>query len=155
MSAQGVEEQRRRLDKLSDALFGEAPDVDRIEAEELLRVAGIDPEKLTGGLYQRMLEKAQGYTQAKKPLPPLLEQAVEDLRTAANRDENELARTARAAMARLLEEIKRLPTLLERYSTPTFTAAYRKKKQLSARDTKLLDGAADDLQKRVKGPKGK
>jgi hypothetical protein len=158
MSAPVFDERLGRLNKLSDGVFGEAAEVDSSESEELLRAAGIDPDQLKGAMYQRMRETGREYSEAGKPLPPLLKRALEDLQPPAARhlDENDLARTAEAVVARLLEEVRNLPSLLlDGHFTPVFTAAYRKKKQLSPRDKKLLDDVADELQKRVKGPKGK
>lgn len=158
MSAQVFDERLGRLSKLSDGLFGEAADVDSSEAEELLRAAGVDPHQLKNAMYQRMRESVRKYSEVGKPLPPLLKRAVEDLQPSAagHLDENDLVRTAKAVVARLLEEVRNLPSLLlDGHFTLVFTAAYRKKKELSPRDKKLLDDVADELQKRVRGPKGK
>lgn len=134
---------------MSDRLFGEPAEVDSFEAEDLLKTAGIDPAKLRGALYQRMLERGEEYSRAGQPLPPLLKQALKDLqsRPEASHPESAMARTARLAIARLLQEIRDLPKRLDAGWTPAFTAAYRNQTELSARDKKTLDGVTEDLRK--------
>lgn len=151
MSTKRMDEQLTKLDVLSDRLFGEAAEVGGAEAEELLKSAGINPEGLTGSLYQRMLERGGKYSKAGLPLPPLLSRALEDLRPVAepNEPETTTARTARLAIARLFEEIRGLPKLLGAGFTPTFAAAYRNREELSARDKQILDEVAEDLRKRI------
>jgi hypothetical protein len=150
MSTRSFEESLARLNTLSETLFGEAADMDRREAEELLRTAGLDPEKLKTALYQRMLKKSEEYSRAQRPLPELLQQALEDLQPVSHQ-ENPVARTARLAIARLLAEIRDLPQLLDRRMAPAFSAVYRNKKQLSPHDKKILDGVTADLRERIEG----
>lgn len=140
-----------RLNRLSEVLFGEASEVDPAGAEELLRTAGIEPERLKGALYQRMLERSKKYSGGGRPVPALLRQALKDLEPipAGSQTEGTVARTARFTMTRLLAEIRELPKLLNTGLTPQFTAAYRNRKELSARDIRVLDGVAEDLRKRT------
>ena len=151
MSAELFNEQIARLNKLSERVFGDAADMERTEAEELLRTVGIDPEALKDTLYQRMRERSETYVNAGQSLPPLLRQALEDLRPSSEQsvEETTVARTARRTVARLMKEIRELPKLLDAGFTPAFTATYRVKEELSARDKKVLDGIADDLRKRI------
>jgi TPR repeat protein len=151
MSTERMDQQFAKLNALSDRLFGEAAEVGGTEAEQLLRSAGIDPEGLKGGLYQRMLERGEKYSKAGLPLPPLLRQALGDLRPAAEHSEPDvtMARTAKLAIARLFEQIRGLPKLLDGGFTPTFVAAYRNREELSARDKLLLDDVTEDLRKRI------
>jgi hypothetical protein len=60
-----------------------------------------------------------------------------------------MARTAKLAIARLFEQIRGLPKLLDGGFTPTFAAAYRNMEELSARDKQLLDEVTEDLRKRI------
>jgi ATP-dependent Clp protease ATP-binding subunit ClpA len=157
MSPQPFQERLGRLNRLSEALFGAAADVERAEAEELLKAAGLDLEQLKRALYRRLRERSEKHVAAHQPLPPLLRQALEDLAPIADQrgEETPLARTARLAVARLIKEIRALPTLLNGRLTLEFSAAYRNKKELSARDKKLLDSVADELRKRIEGHKTK
>jgi ATP-dependent Clp protease ATP-binding subunit ClpA len=139
-----------RLNQLSEHLFGEASEVEPAEAEELLKTAGIDPARLKSSLHARFQERSQKYTSAGKSLPPHLRQALDDLRPAvhASGEESPLSRTARLQVRHLLTAIKNLPRLLEKNTAPVFIAAYRKRKELSVRDKKVLDQAAEDLRKK-------
>ncbi len=140
-----------RLNRLSESLYGDATEVEPAEAEELLRTAGIDPARLKGALYQRMLERSRTYSETRRPLPPLLRQALEDLRPVSegSKTETPVARTARLAVTRLLSQIRELPKLLNSGLTPQFTAAYRNRKELSVRDKQVLDQVAEDLRKKT------
>lgn len=150
-----MDEQFEQLDRLSEGLLGDPSEVGSIEAEELLQAAGLDPRKLKNRLCQRMLKRAEEYSHAGRPLPPLLKQAIEDLRP--DRDKrvaaNSAPATARLAVTRLLQEIAELPKRLSGGVMPTFSAAYRNKKELTARDKKVLDRVAEDLRGRKRDGK--
>jgi hypothetical protein len=148
MGRQPAEERVARLNRLSEQVFGTPAEVDLAEAGELLRAAGIDPAELKGTLYRRMLERSEEHSSSGRRVPPLLRQALEDLRPSVsnrNTEETTLRRSAELGVARLLREIRELPRLLQAGGAPVFTAAYRNKTELSANDRKLLDGVADDL----------
>jgi hypothetical protein len=151
MSAEQMDNRITRLNTLSERLLGEPGEVEYPEAEELLKTAGIDPARLKGTLYQRMLERSEGYSSAGKPLPPLLRKALDDLRPIPDRkpDETTLSRTARLAITRLLREIRELPARLNAGFMPAFTAAYRKRTELTARDKKVLDEVTEDLRNKA------
>lgn len=151
MSAQGKDEWAERLNALSDRLFGEAAEVEATEAEELLRAGGIDPARLKGDLYRRMLERSETYARAGKPLPPLLDRALRDLQPGAeaNGEESPMRRAIRLYVRRLLAEIESLPKRLETGILPAFTAAYRNRRELSARDKKTLDKIAEELRRKT------
>ena len=155
MSAEWMDERDTGLERLSERLFGEAEEVESAEAEILLKTAGIDPDRLKGTLYQRMRERSDEYSAAGRPQPPLLQQALEDLRPFSDWSESESAitRTARLAVARLLQEIRELPKLLNAGTNPVFMAAYRNRKELSTRDKDILDEVAEDLRRDAKAPK--
>jgi len=78
-----------RLNSLSDRLFGDGSDLEPGEAEELLKASGIDPDRLNGNLYQRMLERSRKYSDVGQPLPPLMRQALDDLNPASEKGELE------------------------------------------------------------------
>lgn len=149
MSAEDVEKQIARWNAFSDGLFGEADEIDIAEAEELLKAAGVDPARLEENLYRRMLAHREEHLRDGKPVPELLEQAIRDLQPGAgpHDDESDLLRTVRFHVKRLLTEIRNLPELLE---TPAFTAAYRNRSELSARDKKTLDKMAAELRKKTR-----
>jgi hypothetical protein len=155
MRSDRMDEQMARLLRSSEAIFGEAAEAEPAEAEELLRAAGIEPETLKIRLCQKMLKRAEEYSRAGRSLPPLLKQAVEDLRPDRDKkaEASSLPSTARLAVTRLLKEIEELPKRLSGGVTPALSAAYRNKKELSARDKKVLDKVAEDLRKRNKDGK--
>lgn len=152
MSAEEVEKQIARWNALSDGLFGEADEIDIAEAEELLKAAGVDPARLEENLYRRMLAHREEHLRDGKPVPELLEQAIRDLQPGAgpHDDESHLLRTVRLHVKRLLTQIRNLPELLETGMTPAFTAAYRNRSELSARDKKTLDKMAAELRKKTR-----
>ncbi len=152
MSAEHSESQLARLNALSDRVFGEAGEIDAAEAEVLLQAAGIDPARLKSDLYERFKERSSTYAASGKPLPPRLRQALRDLEPSAqaSSEESLLIRAGKLRVRRLLTEIKNLPLVLELEGTPAFTAAYRNRRELTARDKQVLDGIADELKA---GPK--
>lgn len=152
MSADHIDEERiARLNRVSESLFGEAAEVETAEAEELLKAAGIDPGELKNRLYRRMAERSQTYSGSGRPVPPLLRQALEDLRPGSTQraEETPLFRTARLGIVRLLREIAELPSRLDKGLVPTFTAAYRNRRELSAGDKKVLDEIGENLRKKA------
>jgi hypothetical protein len=140
-----------RLNSLSDRLFGDGSDLEPGEAEELLKASGIDPDRLNGNLYQRMLERSRKYSDVGQPLPPLMRQALDDLNPASEKGELEgaLVREAKLVIARMLQKIREMRTPLDPGMIPAFTAAYRNRKELSSRDVAVLDGVAEELGKRL------
>jgi hypothetical protein len=151
MSEEQVEKQIVRLSAFSDGVFGEAGEIGIAEAEELLRAARIDPSRLKGNLYEKLQEKSEGYSKVGKPLPPRLRQALDDLQPKAEADtrESPLGRTAKLHVQSLLAKIRNLPHLLEVSGAPAFTAAYRNRTELTARDKQVLDIIADELRRNV------
>ena len=149
MSTKPFDERLARLNKLSERVFGEAAEVEPAEAEELLNAAGIDPRRLKNQLCHKMLKRAEEYSRAGRPLPPLLKQAIEDLRPDRDKrvEASSLPSTARLVVTRLLKEIEELPKRLRGGVMPVFSAAYRNKKELTVRDKKVLDKVAYDLRR--------
>jgi hypothetical protein len=149
------EKQSERFDQLSLGLFGEPAEVGSAEAEELLRCAGTDPDQLKARLYERLYDEAQLYRRARKPLPARVKRALDDLRPlkAPPRSEKDLARQAKRLVERVLEQVNRLPSLVEGKPSLVFAEAYRQKRELSARDKKLLDRVTDDLRRRIEDHK--
>lgn len=149
MSADSSDKKIARLNSLSDRVIGGLAEVDASEAEELLRTAGIDPLQLKENLYLRMIERSKMFSAAGKPLPPLLQKALEELRPsqAGGESVSSLAETARRHVVQLLKEVEKLPKLLDRSETLTFMAAYRMRAELSVRDKETLDNIAEDLRR--------
>ncbi len=151
MSLDRMDKQLARLNSLSERVFGEPAEVDPAEAEQLLRSAGIDPARLKDALYQRILARSEKYSRAGQQFPPVFTEALEDLRPDSEKNANEttsLIRTASLDIAQLLREIGELPKLLGAGVTPSFTAAYRNRTELSARDKVILDGVAEEFGKK-------
>jgi hypothetical protein len=151
-----IDDRRSRLNKLSEAVFGGAEEIDREEARELVRAAGIDPDAMAGAVYARLYKQAQEYWMANKPLPPLLKKAIDDLRpsTAPPRNEKEMATQAKARVERVVEQARH-PQVWMQSTTPQFRpSAYRGKKKLSKKDETALDQIASRLNDKLKGSKG-
>jgi hypothetical protein len=148
MSGENMDE---RLLRLSEGLFGEPAEIETAEAEELLKAAGIDPARLQESFHQRFHDERERYRKAGHPVPPLLEKALADLRSRAEQEPEESAesRTARRTIARLLQEIAKLPDRLNAGFQPAFTAAYRNRTELSDRDKMTLDRITADLKKKT------
>jgi hypothetical protein len=140
---------------LSDRILGDPKEIDAVEAEELLRAANIDPQELKARFHQRFDNLAKEYAARGQRVPPLLKQALADLRPGVShsRTERELLREAQTAVRHLLKQVKQLPRLLANIPSLTLAAAYRSKKELSERDKKLLDEVARQLEDRKKNGK--
>jgi hypothetical protein len=144
-----------RLALLSDRILGDPKEIDAVEAEELLRAANIDPQELKARFHRRFDNLAKEYAAKGQRVPPLLKQALADLRPGVShsRTERELLREAQTAVRLLLRQTKQLPQLLAKIPNLTLAAAYRSKKELSERDKKLLDEVARQLESRKKSAK--
>src|ERR1700733_3802501 len=149
-----IEDRRSRLNKLSEAVFGGPEEISRDEARGLLRTAGIDADTIADAVYARLYKQSQEYWMVKKPLPPLLKKAIEDLRpsTALPRNEKEMATQAKSRIERVVEE-SRHPYAWMQSMPPEFRpSAYRGKKKLSKKDESALDEIAKRLNDKLKGP---
>ncbi len=145
----------RRLALLSDRVLGDPQEIDTAEAEELLRAANIDPQELKARFHRRLDNLAKEYADKGQRVPPLLKQALADLRPGVphSRTERELLREARTAVRHFLKQAKLLPQLLAKIPNLTLAAAYRSKKELSDRDRKLLDEVGQQIANRKKNAK--
>jgi hypothetical protein len=153
------QEVRNRINKLSEALLGQPEDISLEEAEELLRLAEFDIDSVSANLYRRLHKEAQQYWMASKSLPPLLKQALDNLRplTEPPRNEQELGKQARARVERIVEDAKIFPVLSHRGGTQFQVSAFRNKKDLSTKglskkDQSLLDEIAEEMKNEVHRP---
>jgi hypothetical protein len=144
-----------RLALLSDRILGAPEEIDAAEANELLREASIDPQELKARFHRRFDNLAKEYAARGKRVPPLLKQALADLRpgVSQSRTERELLREAQTTVRHLLMQAKQLPQLLAQIPNLTLAAAYRSKKELSDRDKRLLDEVAQQIARRNKNGK--
>ncbi|HWZ42996.1 MAG TPA: hypothetical protein VNW97_05945 [Candidatus Saccharimonadales bacterium] len=144
-------EVRNKLIRLSEALFGEPAEVDEGEAEELLAAAGIDASELDARMYSRLNTTAQRYWTKQQSVPPLLKQALEELRPASApaRNEKELAIQAKSLIERLVETAKLVPALAK-YQTPRFATLYRNKGQITESDKDLIDKAKSEIEDKLR-----
>jgi len=144
-----------RLALLSDRILGDPKEIDAAEAEELLHAANTDPQELKARFHRRFDNLAKEYAAKGQRVPPLLKQALADLRPGAShsRAERELLREAQTAVRHVLKQAKQLPQLLAKIPNLTLAAAYRSKKELSERDRRLLDEVARQLENRAKNGK--
>jgi len=145
----------RSLALLSDRILGDPKEIAAAEAEELLRAVNIDPRELKAHFHRRFDNLAKEYAAKGQRVPPLLKQALTDLRpgVSLSRTERELLREAQTAVRGLLKRAKQLPQLLAKIPNLTLAAAYRSKKELSEPDKKLLDEVAWSLENRKKNVK--
>jgi hypothetical protein len=144
-------EVRNRISKFSEALFGEPSEIDAAEAEELLAAAGIDSSALDARMYARLYKTAQNYWVKQQSIPPLLKQALEELRPAdaPARNEEELSRQAKSLVERVLETAKLIPALAK-YQVPRFATSYRNKGQITESDKNLIDETKAELEERLR-----
>jgi hypothetical protein len=144
-----------RLALLSDRILGDPKEIDAAEAKELLREANIDPVELKARFHRRFDTLAKAYAAQGQRVPPLLKQALADLRPGVShsRTERELLREAQTAVRHLLKQAKQLPQLLAKIPNLTLAAAYRSKEELSDRDKKLLDEVRQQIATRKKNVK--
>jgi hypothetical protein len=152
---QNIEARRNRIRKLSDSIFGNAEEIERDEAEETLRVAGLDPEAFANEIYARLYKQAQEYWMANKPLPPLLKIAIEQLRpmTAPPRNEDDLATQARARVEHTVERARSFPLWAGSTAQEFQATAYRNKGELTEKDKRTLDDITKRLNDKLKGPR--
>jgi hypothetical protein len=150
------EENRNRINRLSEALFGAPDEIGEEEAERLLTEAGFDPEAVNDRLYKRLYSQAQQFWMAKKDLPPLLKKALEDLRpfSAPPRNESELGHQAKASIERIVEKAKLLASALVPDVPLVFTESYRNKQGLTEKDRKSLDAVQEKLKSKIERLKG-
>lgn len=141
------QEVRNRINKLSEALLGQPEDISLEEAEELLRLTEFDIDSLSANLYRRLYKEAQQYWMASKSLPPLLKQALDNLRplTEPPRNEQELGKQARARVERIVEAAKVFPMLSHTQGAQFQVSAFRNKKDFSQKDQSLLDEIAEEM----------
>ena len=153
---QPLNERRNRLDRLSNGLFGRPEEIDRTEAEDLLRSAGQDLDTLASDLYARLYKQAQEYWMAKKPLPPLLKSAIDELRplTAPPRNEKDLASQAQAKIERTVEDARTFPTWTRLEAQEFRPSAYRNKGELSEKDKEELDEITKRLNEKLRALRG-
>jgi len=132
---------------LADRILGDPKEIDSVEAQELLQAANIDPQELKARFHRRFDNLAREYAAKGQRVPPLLKQALADLRPGVSRSrtERELLREAQTAVRHLLKQANQLPQLLAKVPNLTLAAAYRNKKRLSEHDKKLLDDVARNL----------
>jgi hypothetical protein len=144
-----------RLALLSDRILGDPKEIDAAEAEELLLAANVDATELKARFHRRFDNLAKAYAAKGQRVPPLLKQALADLRPGLShsRAERELLREAQTAVRHLLKQAKQLPQLLTKIPNLTLAAAYRNKKELSEHDKKLLDDVARNIENRKKNVK--
>jgi len=144
-------ETRNKFTRFSEALFGEPCEIDEAEAIELLAAAGVDSSELDASLYSRLASVAQGYWVNQKSVPPLLKQALSELRPASApaRNDKELATQAKSFVESLVETVKMIPAL-SRYQAPTFSTSYRNKGQITEADKCLIDKAKSELEEKLR-----
>ena len=147
-------EARNRINRLSEALFGEPDEMGLEEAEELLRSAGMETDSVSANMYRRLYKRAQQYWSAGQPLPPLLKQALNDLRplTEPPRTDAELLTQAKARVEGMVEQARGFPFLQER-EVPSFgVSAYRNKKGLTDKDKSVLEDIAGEMNQEMRRP---
>jgi hypothetical protein len=143
------EEARNRVNKLSDAVFGDFSEVAGDEIPGLLDAAGVNTDEFEDRLYRRLYERAQKYWLAQQALPPLLKKALDDLRpaTAPARNEKELAKQAKSVVERAVEQARLLSQLIGGQEL-SFSSSYRNKSEISTKDKSILDQVQRELREK-------
>lgn len=157
MKKRSPEEARNRINRLSEALFGEPEEIDEKEAGQALSDAGFDVDALNDRVYKRLYAEAQQYWNAQKDLPPLLKSSLEQLRplSAPPRNESELARQAKTGVERIVEKAKLLASALVPDTPLTFAESFRNKKlPLTDADRKSIDTVQEQLKEKIERLKG-
>jgi hypothetical protein len=151
------EENRNRIRRLSEALFGAPDEIGDEEAEQLLNEVGLESEAVSELVYKRLYSQAQEFWMAKKELPPLLKKALEDLRppSAPPRNESELARQAKASVERIVEKAKFVAAALVPDAPLEFAESYRNKQGLTEKDRKSLNAVQEQIKKKIERLKRK
>ena len=141
-----------RIALLSDRVLGPPNEIDAAEAEDLLRAMNLNPQELKAEFHRRFDALAKQHAARGERIAPLLKQALADFRPGAShsRPERELLRQAQTAIRQVLRQVQQLPQLLQQLPDLTLATAYRKRKELSERDRKLLDEIAEQLRNRGK-----
>ncbi|MCI0724930.1 MAG: hypothetical protein L0338_39100 [Acidobacteria bacterium] len=136
-----------RLRSMYEHLFGGIDEIPADEAEELLRAAGIDPNALGKRMYDMLASQANAFRMKGQALPPLLEEALEDLRpeSARPRTEEELKKQASGKLSTLLTQLGHTLAPVQ------LSFAYRNKQDLSEKDKRFLDSLAKKVEERTKG----
>lgn len=142
---------RNRIGKISEALLGQPEEIGLEEAQELLRLVESNIDAVSANVYQRLYKEAQQYWIAGKTVPPLLKQALDNLRplTEPPRNEQELGKQARARVERIVEEAKIFSVLSQAQGSQFHVSAYRNKKELTKKDRSLLDEIAEEMKNDV------
>ena len=139
-----------RLNDLSDALLGEAEEMDYEEAGELLRAAGVDPRILKASLHRRALKlKEQFHRDGQNP-PKLLDEMIGDLGSETVSESGDSDTPERSWISKLLNDIRELPQLLHAGFEPSFSNSYRNKKELTATDKALLDRITEEMKQNLR-----
>ena len=144
-----------RIALLSDRVLGSPSEIGAAEAEDLLRAVNIDPQELKAEFHRRFDALAKEHAARGERVGRLLKQALADFRPGVSysRPERELLREAQTAIRQVLRQAQQLPQLLRQLPDLTLATAYRKKKELSEHDRKLLDEIAEQLRNRGKDRK--
>jgi hypothetical protein len=150
MRKRTVEEARNRINRLSEGLFGSPEEITTEEAEEVLTEAGIDIERLHDRLYDRLHKEAQRFWGERKELPPLLKEALSELRPLSVNPQSdaELTRQARTNVDRIVDKAKMLGSLLPG-APPRFAESYRNKTGVTKQDREKLDKVRSALQNKI------
>ena len=152
MNEDDLKNHSKTIETLSNRLFGEAVEMDFAEGEDLLSEAGVEPDVFLRRVSDKLRTRAETHGRQGNPSAILFEKAIGRLRAAATsaREKTELTEEAKSVIQRLFERIRLLPEALEGKISLSFSAAYRKKKDLSEKDKSLLDAVAREVEGRVK-----
>jgi hypothetical protein len=145
MNARPRNDPFEELNNLSEALYGEASEMTLEEASDLLDASGLDPRILKANLRRRALELQEQYNRGGQNPPRVLEKIIGDLASQGGELQGE-----RQWIIKLLNDIRQLPQLLHSGFEPSFSHAYRNKKELSDADQALLDRVAAEMRKNFK-----
>jgi hypothetical protein len=151
MNEDDLKNHSKTIDILSNRLYGEAIEMDFAEGEDLLRQTGVEPNVFLRRVSDKLATRAETHGRQRNPTAIVLEKAIGRLRAAASAWERaESTEEAKTVIRSLFERIRLPPEAFEANISLSFSAAYRKKKDLSEKDKSLLDAVARELETRVK-----
>ena len=118
---------------------------------ELLDAGGLDPGILKTNLHRRALQLREQCDRMGQNPPHLLERMIGDLASPTTSQESDgVVSVERQWIIKLLNDIRQLPQRLHAGFEPSFSNAYRNKKELSAADKKMLDRIAEEMKQSLK-----
>ena len=138
----------KRLDKLSDALYGSPEELTAADAAEDLAAAGVDREALHRRMYDKLCLLARDYRLKGTEVPHRLGKALEDLRKEVGqpRTKEEFERRADSTVSKLLDGVR--ARLAHGSPRLAFSSHFRHQtSEQSPEDKKIIESLEREIEK--------